>query len=495
MLMLKTPMILKTFIYFSIIPAWKKRIHFTRLAMLPHFLPSLFCLIVFTLAWPAERLRAVELPTSECLLIGRFAKGPINVPVSVTSSRMADVFGSTNLPAWPAEMQALSYFNHGGPNLIVVRLDPNIPLVVALRGSFELPNLSGLGLATLISDAGSVIVPELTSLTMADLQAILAVLRPLAVARHFVLYLDPPVTESSVPGIISWASLLPQDMDFAALSFPQILLPTSPIAGAPLTPIGGSGAIAAITARGDVERGLWKTPSAALAIPGLSLIVNSAQSDSLVAAHINPLRFFLGRGYVLFGDRSRHTTDPEKKYTSLNRLMRWTAHSLKRSLSYAAAVAPNQAPLWTQLRSNAEEFMIQLWRNGALVGGTANEAFFVRCDQTTTSAADLAAHRITLLYGMAVLRPAEFQIANITFSTLSPTLPLPEVPLIALRPDAGILQFSYPTVPGRVHVFEQSASLEPASWIAGEAVPGDGGWQHVSVPLAPNRGFFRVLTR
>ena len=45
---------------------------------------------------------------------------------------------------------------------------------------------------------------------------------------------------------------------------------------------------------------------------------------------------------------------------------------------------------------------------GALLGTTAKDAYFVRCDRSTMTQNDLDIGRLVCLVGVAVVRPAEF---------------------------------------------------------------------------------------
>jgi phage tail sheath protein FI len=75
---------------------------------------------------------------------------------------------------------------------------------------------------------------------------------------------------------------------------------------------------------------------------------------------------------------------------------------------------PNGERLWeTARRRVADEVLFPLWREGRLLGAKPEEAFFVRCDRTTMTQADLDDGRLVALVGFAPLRPAEFQIIRI----------------------------------------------------------------------------------
>jgi phage tail sheath protein FI len=71
---------------------------------------------------------------------------------------------------------------------------------------------------------------------------------------------------------------------------------------------------------------------------------------------------------------------------------------------------PNDEPLWARVRRSIEIFLIRVWRNGALMGTTQAEAFFVKCDRTTMTQDDIDNGRLICLIGVAPVKPAEFVI-------------------------------------------------------------------------------------
>lgn len=451
------------------------------------------CLLT-VLLWLTVAVQAQGLPYSQVVIVGRFAAGPVNVPVTVQSTDAVTPFDSGNTAAWPAEVQLRWFFRNGGKAAEVIRIDPQLPLAAALRGSFTPPQLSGLGLVTVLSDMGILIAPELSELTNSDRDAALNALRPLAEARHFQLLLDTPSKSTSITAITTWAAGLPQDLSFALLSFPRLLIDPREIpggTGTTLLPIDGSGAIAAITARTDAVDGLWTTPtSLAIEAAGVEVAVNTTQSGTLNTAHINPIRFFTGSGHRLFGYRTRNTVDAERRFVSVNRLLQWTSHSLRREMAPLAANAANNSTLWTTLQQRADAFCMELFQQGALQGSTPAQAYFARCDATTTTVNDVNNRRVHVLVGLATLQPAEFTILRITLDTANPARPRPQVPLVMVRPGGNSYHFYYPATPGFSYVFENSASL--TSWTPAAAFNGDGSWRkHTWNSTAPRR-LFRV---
>ena len=55
-------------------------------------------------------------------------------------------------------------------------------------------------------------------------------------------------------------------------------------------------------------------------------------------------------------------------------------------------------------------FLLSLWQQGALMGASANEAFFVKCDEENNPATERANGRLLAEVGVAPSRPFEFVI-------------------------------------------------------------------------------------
>jgi phage tail sheath protein FI len=58
-------------------------------------------------------------------------------------------------------------------------------------------------------------------------------------------------------------------------------------------------------------------------------------------------------------------------------------------------------------------FLAALWRNGALVGNTPEEAFFVRCDDENNPPAIIDNGQLVIDVGVALVQPAEFVIVRV----------------------------------------------------------------------------------
>jgi len=73
---------------------------------------------------------------------------------------------------------------------------------------------------------------------------------------------------------------------------------------------------------------------------------------------------------------------------------------------------PNGEPLWAALRLTISAFMHELFRRGAFPGNTKDDAYFVRCDRSTTTQADIDAGIVNVQVGFAPLKPAEFIVLH-----------------------------------------------------------------------------------
>jgi hypothetical protein len=174
-----------------------------------------------------------------------------------------------------------------------------------------------------------------------------------------------------------------------------------------------SGFVAGIYCRNDINRAVYKAPAnevVNLAL-GFETFLNKSQQDVLNPEGINCFRFFEGRGMRLWGARTI-SSDPEWKYVNLRRYFAYLERSIDRGTQWAV-FEPNGELLWANVRRTIEDFLLNEWQNGALLGDKPEKAYFVKCDRSTMSQNDLDNGRLICLVGVAPLRPAEFVIFRI----------------------------------------------------------------------------------
>jgi phage tail sheath protein FI len=201
------------------------------------------------------------------------------------------------------------------------------------------------------------------------------------------------------------------DSSYAALYYPWVRV-MDPVTGTERN-MPPSGFVAGIYARNDINRAVYKAPANEVVISaiGFETLLNKSQQDVLNPEGINCFRFFEGRGFRLWGARTV-SSDPEWKYVNLRRYFAYLEHSIDRGTQWAV-FEPNGDALWANVKRTVEDFLLNEWQMGALLGEKPERAFFVKCDRSTMSQNDLDNGRMVCLVGVAPLRPAEYVIFRI----------------------------------------------------------------------------------
>jgi len=174
-----------------------------------------------------------------------------------------------------------------------------------------------------------------------------------------------------------------------------------------------SGHMCGIYARSDNDRGVWKAPANEVVRGALRFEsdINFGQQEVLNPLGVNCLRYFPGRGYRVWGARTA-SSDPEWKYVNVRRYFIYLEASLDRGTQWVV-FEPNGDALWANVRETVSAFLYNEFVSGALLGTTPEQAYFVRCDRSTMTQADLDNGRLICLVGVAALKPAEFVIFRI----------------------------------------------------------------------------------
>jgi phage tail sheath protein FI len=234
-------------------------------------------------------------------------------------------------------------------------------------------------------------------------------------SRFRIAVLDPPRDQDLASIRVTRAQT---DNSYAALYWPWIVL-RNPAArpGDESIPkelaLPPSGAVCGLYARNDALRGVWKTPANEIMriAERFEREVNQPQQEVLNPIGINCFRFLSGRGNRLYGGRLA-TSDREVVYVSDRRFLNYLKRSIFVSMQWAV-FEPNGPALWANVRDAVSSFLFTEWRNGALLGANPDQAFFVRCDRSTMTQADLDNGRMVCEIGIAIIKPAEFVIFRI----------------------------------------------------------------------------------
>jgi uncharacterized protein len=178
-----------------------------------------------------------------------------------------------------------------------------------------------------------------------------------------------------------------------------------------------SASMAGVYSRVDSQRGVWKAPAnvdiRSILRPTISVSVDEQEGlnvDATSGKSINVIRFFQGRGNLVWGARTLAGNDNEWRYIPVRRLYIFIEESVKKATEFVV-FEPNDANSWIRVKTMTENFLTGLWREGALAGAKSEEAFFVRVGLgQTMTALDILEGRMNVEIGLAAVRPAEFII-------------------------------------------------------------------------------------
>jgi hypothetical protein len=213
--------------------------------------------------------------------------------------------------------------------------------------------------------------------------------------------------------ILSWADKF--DSSCAAAYFPYIDIvdPLDP-SGVKTVRIPPSGAVCGSIAVTDSEKGVFHAPANILlhGAVGLANRIEDAEYEMLYSAGVNLLKYFPGKGIKIWGARTL-SSDPSWRHINVRRTFSSICRSLKTGSQWAV-FEPNDKKLWKRVVRQVSGFLLDLWMQGYLAGSTAEQGFFVRCDEELNPPENVDNGILTFSVGLAVTKPTEFFIISIT---------------------------------------------------------------------------------
>jgi phage tail sheath protein FI len=206
----------------------------------------------------------------------------------------------------------------------------------------------------------------------------------------------------------------------AAVYYPQLTIadPTLGVSGAAgsTKTIGAGAAVVGLYVATDAARGVFKAPAGltarlagAVSVPSLT----NTELDNLnsASAAVNAIKFVSGSGIVVMGARTLKSGFIDK-YVPVRRTLIYLRKSLT-DLSEFALFEPNDPALWRRLNSTFSSFLTGFWSQGGLVGGSPNQAYYVKVDVTNNPQQSVDNGYCNIEVGVALQRPAEFIVIKI----------------------------------------------------------------------------------
>ncbi len=305
-------------------------------------------------------------------------------------------------------------------------IEPAPPTPVAVSGrAFAGSETARIGINGLViaDDVTMVMVPDLVTAARKDDGSVdlnlwksvqLALINHCEGQANRIAVLDAP-PGMSPQQIKEWRSNVAMyDSAFATLYYPWIKV-SNPAAtnGDTEIVVPPSGHMAGIWSRTDDSRGVWKAPANEVVRGALDVETNitKAEQGLLNPIGINCIRPFGTRGIRVWGARTL-SSDTDWTYINVRRLFNMIETTIMEGTQYAV-FEPNDMTLWEGLKRTVGAFLRGLWRDGALFGATAEQAFYVKCDAETNPPDSIDLGKVVVEVGIAPVKPAEFVIFRI----------------------------------------------------------------------------------
>ncbi|MES2004833.1 MAG: phage tail sheath C-terminal domain-containing protein [Bacteroidota bacterium] len=181
-----------------------------------------------------------------------------------------------------------------------------------------------------------------------------------------------------------------------------------------------SSALAGIYTLVDNTRGVWKAPAnvsvSSVNAPALNISHEEQQDmnvDAISGKSVNVIRPFPGIGTLVWGGRTLDGNSQDWRYVNVRRTLIMIEQSLKLA-TRTYVFEPNDAGTWVTISSMMNNFLYNLWKQGALAGSTPEEAYSVAVGLgSTMTPSDILDGFMRITVKVAIVRPAEFIV--ITF--------------------------------------------------------------------------------
>lgn len=306
-------------------------------------------------------------------------------------------------------------------------LVPAAPLPVPVSGRKFAGSESartGINGLTIAAEVTMVVVPDLiTAARKEDGTVDLALWKQVqtALISHCELQGNRVAVLDAPPGMTvqqmkEWRSdVAMYDSAFAAMYYPWIKVENpAPTNGDTEIFIPPSGHIAGVWARTDETRGVWKAPANDTIRGCLDVErpITKNEQSLLNPIGVNCIRPFGTRGIRIWGARTL-SSDSDWRYINVRRLFNMVESTILDGTQFTV-FEPNDVSLWEGVTRTLKAFLTGLWKQGALFGTSADQAFYVKCDAETNPPASIDEGKLVVEVGIAPVKPAEFVIFRIS---------------------------------------------------------------------------------
>lgn len=361
------------------------------------------------------------IPALECSIagfVGLAPGGPLDRPVRVDSfEAFAAAFSGAGarvgpfMPGAKLAHAVRGFFRNGGRACWIARVsgEPGSSAVAAHLG----PG-AGLRLLAPLDEPTVIAAPDAYAVATGE-EGARAIQHELVASCERVVgriaLVDTPA-DLDPRAALDWRARSRIDSPAAAAYYPWIEV-SDPSCGSTIA-VPPSGHVAGLWARVDARHGPHRAPTAEalLSTDDARVPLTGAEQHRLNRAGLNCLRAWPGPELRAWGARTL-STDPELRYLHRQRTVGHLVASIAQGTRWAAD-EPNDDRLRESLRATVTSFLDAAWREGALLGDTAPQAFFVRCDPDLDGALARERGEVVIEVGLAVRRPGSFRVLRIS---------------------------------------------------------------------------------
>lgn len=233
-----------------------------------------------------------------------------------------------------------------------------------------------------------------------------------------IALIEPPVSAVRDSGdalsrVRAWRSRF--DSKYAALYYPwlRVVDPLRNASDSLTRDIPPSGHVAGQYANTDLTVGVHKAPANNQLqwIQDTTFAINDALGGLLNPLGVNAIRTFPGRGIRIYGARTV-TSDTSWIYVNVRRLLMMIEKSIYLSTQWAV-FEPNNDLTRIKINLSLTSFLVALWQQGALMGGTPQAAFYVTCDASNNPQSTVDNGQLFADVGVAPSQPFEFVVLRL----------------------------------------------------------------------------------
>jgi len=203
------------------------------------------------------------------------------------------------------------------------------------------------------------------------------------------------------------------DSKYAAMYYPWLRVPDPLRSPGSLRTVPPSGHVAGIFARVSLRVGPHSPPANEVleGVKDLAARVGDSDHGHLNTIGLNVIRAVEGRDIRIAGARTV-SSDAGWRYVNVRRLVTMIEETIEEQTQWTCFEPGNDA-LRHDVDRVLRSFLDDLWQKGFLEGATAEDAYSVQCDATTTTPYDESQGRMICEVGLNPPWPAEFVVVRI----------------------------------------------------------------------------------